>query len=286
MINIINSNNFDIVVGVSGYYSMLLSTIKDKLNCKVWGWQHNCYEAYFQTKNKYYWHQDKIFLKYLKCLDKYIVLTNSDKEKIKRAYNIDATVINNPRSFDSSLKTLLDNKSFISIGRMVPAKGYDLLFESFSYFCQKNNDWKLIIVGDGPEKGKIVKLIKYYNLEDRVILHGYTNNVQKYLLNSSVFVFPSRWEGFGLVVLEAFEMGLPVIAYDLDPIREIITPFKDGLIASKYDTRQFADKMIELISNTSKLKQYSKNAQAKSNCFSSSKIIEKWIKEMNNNIKR
>lgn len=272
----INNNKFDIVIGSSGYYSMLLAILKDKLNCKVYGWQHNCYEAYFKTKNKYYWHQDSIFGKYLKCLDKYIVLTNYDKKNMEKHFNIKCKVINNPRSFSSNNKTDLEQKKFLALGRLEEAKGYDLLLESFKIFAQENKDWNLDIVGDGSKREYIEQKIKEYNLEKRIKLHPFTKEVKNCMLKSSIFLFPSRWEGFGLVILEAFETGLPVIAYKLGPVEEIIEDKKNGFLIEKFDIKMYAKCMLDIVKNKDKLEQLSKNAIKRSEQYSIENIIQYW----------
>lgn len=281
IIELINRKKFDVVIGVAGEYSILLAILKEKLNCKVYGWQHNCYEAYFETPNRYYWHQKEVFKKRLKNLDKYIVLTNSDKNKMDKNFNINSIVLNNARTFVSNEKTKLNNKVFLTLGRLEEAKGYDLLLESFKIFAQKNKDWKLNIVGDGSKKEFIVNKIKEYNLEDRIILHPFTTNVKEYMINSSVFLFPSKWEGFGLVVVEAFECGLPVISYNLDPVVEIIDDNINGILVKKFDEKNFADSMLKIISNKKELRRMSIEATKKAEKYSIDNIIKQWIEKLN-----
>lgn len=100
-------------------------------------------------------------------------------------------------------------------------KGYDLLIQAFSIFAQKNKDWTLTIVGEGKEKNKILKLVKKLKLEDRVKIDKFTKNIKKYMLNSSIYLLTSRWEGMPMTVLEAYEMGLPVISFDIDAMKEL-----------------------------------------------------------------
>ena len=272
----INKNNFDIVIGSSGFFSVTLAILKEKLNCKVFGWQHNCYEAYFRTKNRYYWHQDVIFEKYLQKLDEYIVLTNYDKKNMKKYFSLESKVINNPRSFSSKEKTNLSNKTFLSLGRLEDAKGYDLLLESFKTFAEENEEWNLNIVGEGSKEEYIKSKLKEYNLQNRVTLYPFTNDVKKYLKEASIFLLPSKWEGFGLVILEAFEMGLPVIAYELGPVQEIIDDKQNGYLVEKFDTAKYAKCMLNIVENKDNLKKMSENAIKKSEKYSIENIVENW----------
>ncbi len=275
---IINENDFDIVIGSSGFFSAILAILKEKLNCKVYGWQHNCYEAYFKTKNRYYWHQDSVFEKYLNKLDKYIVLTNYDKNNMKKFFNIECQVINNPRSFTSEEKSKLENKTFLSLGRLEEAKGYDLLMESFKVFADKNKEWNLNIVGDGSKKEFLTQKIQEYSLQDRVTLYPFTKNVKEKMKEASVFLLPSRWEGFGLVILEAFEMGLPVIAYELGPVQEIIDNNKNGYLIEKFDVSKYANAMLDIANNKEKLLKFSSDAIIHSEKYSIENILKEWKK--------
>ena len=275
---IINENDFDIVIGSSGFFSATLAILKEKLNCKVYGWQHNCYEAYFKTKNRYYWHQDSVFEKYLNKLDKYIVLTNYDKNNMKKFFNIECQVINNPRSFTSEEKSKLENKTFLSLGRLEEAKGYDLLMESFKIFADKNKEWNLNIVGDGSKKEFLTQKILEYSLRDRVTLYPFTKNVKEKMKEASVFLLPSRWEGFGLVILEAFEMGLPVIAYELGPVQEIIDNNKNGYLIEKFDVNKYANAMLDIANNKDKLLKFSSDAIIHSEKYSIENILKEWKK--------
>lgn len=279
LVKLIN-NNYDIVIGVAGKYSLHLGFLKDQIssNVKLVGWQHNCFDAYFNTKEKYYWHQKSIFKKYLPKLDGYVVLTNFDKKNIDYNFNINSVVINNPLSFNSEKKSLLKEKVFLSLGRLEDAKGYDLLLESFRIYSKLESDWKLRIVGNGSKKDFIIKKIKEYQLEDRVELYPFTKDVISQMLNSSIFLFPSRWEGFGLVVTEAFECGLPVISYKLEPVCEIINDEENGLLIDKFNVDDFANQMYDLVNNIPKMQKLSKNAIKKAENYSSKKIIEVWKK--------
>lgn len=105
------------------------------------------------------------------------------------------------------------SKRFLMATRFVYAKGLDLMMESFEEFCKQDDEWQLDIIGAGDLWNQIVADAKKRGIEDRVNFVGYTNEPEKYYLNSSVFLLPSRWEGWPMVIMEAFEFGLPVIAF-------------------------------------------------------------------------
>lgn len=273
--NTIN-NSYDYVIGVGGTYTLLVASIKNMINCKVIGWQHSSYDAYFLTKDNCSWHQDILFEKYLNKLDKYIVLTNYDKEKMDKRFDINSIVINNPKSFESDIVSNLGNKKFIAMGRFVYVKAFEDLIEAFNLFSKKNNDWNLYIYGDGPYKDKYIELIEQYNLENRIFIENYTDDVKKVLLDSSIYLLSSRWEGFPMVVLEAMEMGLPVISYDISASKEIIIN-NSGILVRSRNIEEYADAMLNLANNPDLLKEMGKCAKINSENYSYEKIGNQWF---------
>jgi glycosyltransferase involved in cell wall biosynthesis len=101
-------------------------------------------------------------------------------------------------------------------------KGFDILIKAFALFARQNKEWRLNIVGDGPEKENLQKLINDNKLSDRVTIYSFTKDIQKFYSSASVFVLSSRWEGFPLVIMEALAHGLPIIASDIPVCREFL----------------------------------------------------------------
>lgn len=274
----LNKKQYDVIIGVEGLYSILLGSIKENLNSKVLGWQHNSYNAYLKNSNRYYWNLDILFNKYIYKLDKYVVLTNQDKIIYKNEKNIDCDVIYNPLSFESNEKSTCSKKNILFVGRLEEQqKGLDLLIQAFSKVCSKNKDWILKIVGDGSDKEKLEQLIEGLKLTERVKIEPPTNNIKEYYLDSSMFVSSSRWEGFGLVITEAMECGLPVVAFANSGPREIITKnYENGILVPCEDVDSLANAMLDLINNEEKRNKISKLAIERAKDFSLSKISEAW----------
>ena len=278
LIEYINSKEYDVVIGVAGELSLLLSIISNKIKSKTIGWQHNSYDAYFNNKGRYFWNQDELFKKYLKNLDEYIVLTNEDKKLISNNLNINAIRIYNPLSFKSEEKSPCKDKNILFMGRLQEQqKGLDLLIDLFKIVADKNKDWNLVIVGDGPDKEKIKERILKLNLEKRVSMKEFTNNVKEYYLKSSLFVSTSRWEGFGLVITEAMECGLPVVAFANSGPREIINNNgENGILVDCENIEMFAEKILYLINNPQILKKISENSIRRSKDFNIDNIVKEW----------
>ncbi|MFQ7001980.1 MAG: glycosyltransferase family 4 protein [Clostridium sp.] len=282
-IKFINSNNYDVVIGVTAYFSMALGIVADKVKSRTIGWQHNSYEAYLKSKGRYIWNEDVVFDKYIPKLYKYIVLNEHDSEMFKKERNIDTKVIYNPRSFKSDEKSNLDKKVFLAAGRFHYQKGFDLLIEAFSIFCKKNSDWNLVIVGDGEEKENIKELVAKYNIESRVSLDPFTNNIKEYFLNSSVLALSSRWEGMPMIVLEALEMGIPIVSFDITAIVPLVDNEKEGYIVKSYDVEGFANAMLKIVDSKEVLKKFSNNCIIKSKEFDMENIAKKWKEILDNN---
>ncbi|MBC2580561.1 glycosyltransferase family 4 protein [Clostridium sp. DJ247] len=274
----LNDKQYDIVIGVEGLFSILLGSIKENLNSKVLGWQHNSYDAYLRNTNRYFWNLDILFDKYITRLDKYIVLTDNDKITFKKEKNIECDVIYNPLSFESNEKSTCSKKNILFVGRLVEQqKGLDLLIQAFNKVCLKNKDWILKIVGDGSDKEKLEQLIEGLKLTERVKIEPPTNNIKEYYLDSSIFVSSSRWEGFGLVITEAMECGLPVVAFANSGPREIITKnYENGILVPCEDVDSLANAILDLINNEEKRKKISKLAIERAKDFSLSKISKTW----------
>ena len=277
LIKRINKENFDCIISLSTVYNTMLATISKKLNCKTIGWQHSSSDRYFDLEGTRHYNQDK-FSKYMfKKLDAYIVLTEFDKKWIKRRFNRDVIVINNPKSIISDVTSNLRKKKFLAVGRFDPVKNYLKLIDMFNKFHKVNKEWKLQIVGEGYLKEEYLKRIKEYNLEKYVEIVDYTNDISKYYLDSSVYLMSSLYEGWGMVMGEAIEFGLPIIAFNVASAKEMIKNKKNGFIVKKNNERKYVRYMLELASNKEELKEFSKNSKIISNNKSNDLIIDRWI---------
>ena len=246
--NSIQEGQFDIVIGVHSFLAIRLATIKKKLgNTKVIGWIHNSFEAllkegssYLGTELKYHYGRQ------LQKLDKVVVLYQQDAEMYQQAFGFMPSTIYNPLTLKSGPRSDGHQKKFLAVGRFSPMhKGFDLLIQAFSLFAQKNPDWKLDIVGDGPEKNQLEHLIVENGMNERIMLHPFTNDIQSYYSSASIYVLSSRWEGMPLVLVEAMSHGLPVIASDLPTCQEVLGDF--GLFFKNGDIHELAQRLEDAI---------------------------------------
>lgn len=168
-------------------------------------------------------------------------LKNKDKissEKISVIYN----GIDMSKFFVPDAKIFQANEIvFGSVGRLVPIKGHDRLIKAVKYL--KRDNWRLEILGDGPEKENLNNLIKQLNLEDKISLLGQITDVREYLHDFDVFVLPSLTEGLSLAVIEAAAAGKFIIASEVGGVPEIISHEQTGLLYSPNNIGELAEKI-------------------------------------------
>lgn len=271
----LNEQNYDVIIATASG-ALKLAMISDRLNAKTVGWQHNCYDGYINVPDVVFWHMEELLKKYLPKLDKYIVLSEYDKIAYMEKLGIETEVKINPRSFTTKEKCDPSSKRFLVCTRFVHAKGLDLLMKSFKQFCETDKEWVLDIVGDGPLFMKIVKMAKNLGILERVNFYGYSKNVNKYYQQSSLFLLPSRWEGWPMVIMEAFEYGLPVIAYHMGSMDLMIDDGKTGLLPKAFLPDRYAAAMTKLAHDDELRKQMSENALKKSDDFDIRYAVADW----------
>lgn len=110
-----------------------------------------------------------------------------------------------------------DKKTFIHVGRFHPAKNHPFLLNVFAEIHKVDSNTVLLLAGDGELRAEIEKQITFLNLQNDVILLGSRSDVPKLLQVADCFLFPSVWEGFGMVAIEAQAAGLPCICSEAIP---------------------------------------------------------------------
>jgi glycosyltransferase involved in cell wall biosynthesis len=136
---------------------------------------------------------------------------------------------------------------WISIGRLIPQKGYDILLQAFYELKKINSNILLRIIGEGPQRNELVVLIKELNLENEVILEGNKPLGWKHLYESNAFVLPSVSEGFSGALVEALMTGIPIVASDIPMNIEAVSPGKDAYFFRSKDSQHLYEKMLALM---------------------------------------
>jgi len=136
----------------------------------------------------------------------------------------------------------------IAVGRLHPQKGFDRLINAFGKAADRISGWRLVILGEGPERQYLESLVKRLNLDSLVTLPGAAGNIADWYKAAELFVLGSHFEGFPNVLIEAMAHGLPVISVDCDTgPRDIIRNGKDGLLVPQDDEEALVKALVRLM---------------------------------------
>jgi glycosyltransferase involved in cell wall biosynthesis len=146
------------------------------------------------------------------------------------------------------------------VGALVKTKNVDKLIRVFNY-VQKRIDASLVIVGEGPEKSNLMKIVKELNLTNKVFFEGFVKDedLPYYYSSCDIFASCSIIEGFGLIFLEAMASGKPVVAFNIASIPEVVRD--GGIIVKNFDLKEMAEKIIEILSKKEVYEEYSRKAR-------------------------
>lgn len=214
-------------------------------------------------------------LRHLKQLDKMVVLTDNalnDWPEIKKIVKIPDAI-----PFKIEGKSDLNSKRIISIGRYAYDKGNDLLLKTWSLIEKEVPSWSLDIYGNGDKEPYYRQMNEMGIDKKRCHLYGATTDVKREYLSSSIFLLPSRFEGFGLVIIESMACGLPVISFDCENgPRSIITDGIDGFLIPQFDINKFAETILLLIKDEELRKKMGNNAQKVVSKYDIDRIGHQW----------
>lgn len=214
-----------------------------------------------------YWMHSLI--KQLKRLDCFIVLSQEDKENWKEISNV--IVIPNPLPpITVSQTSTTENKKVIAVGRYVYQKGFDLLVDAWDTVAEKHPDWHLYIYGRGDKSN--YKSVSNCHFEDAI------ENINDKYAESSIFVLSSRFEGFGMVIIEAMRCGVPAISFacPCGP-KDIIAEGKDGFLVENGNIQQLAERICYLIEHDEERKKMGKNAIETAKKYDINEIGKQWV---------
>lgn len=273
---LLKKNQYDVIIASDGWQCMIINDAfrrqKSAKRTKIIGWMHNDYDVYF---NNYYKHFKETLEDSLNSFNYIVTLTNKSQKEY-RIHNKNTICIYNPLTLEKIKYTNLENKEIIFVARLVKEqKGLDLLIEIANKI--KSTDWKIRIVGEGRDSDWLKSAIEENLLQNMIILHGpVTNDIQHIYSNASIFISTSRWEGFGLVIIEAMACGLPVVAFENSGPNEILNYGEYGFLIPQYDTYTFANILLRLIENPKELEYYSQKSLERAKDFALHQITQQW----------
>ena len=190
-----------------------------------------------------------LFMRLVRRLHAIVCVSEGIKKKAKNRYpeadirliynSIDIEAVN-LKANESPPDTPFNEITFVNVGRLCAQKAQGRLIKAFALVVQKNPDAKLIIIGDGNKRDELNALTESLKLTQNVIFTGFIKNPLPYIKAAKAFVLSSDYEGFGVVLLEALSLGVPVISTDCySGPREIIAPGTFGQLISGIECCDF-----------------------------------------------
>lgn len=211
--------------------------------------------------------------KQIKRLKHFVVLTNEDAKEWRKDFS-NIAIITNPINHYPSQTSTCDTKKVIAVGRYTWQKGFDMLIEAWKQVDAKHPDWELHIYGPGDNSS-------YQKIAGHgVFCHEVVKDIYSKYIESSIFAFPSRYEGFALVFIEAMSCGLPAVSFDCPcGPRDVIT--NDGILITPNNIDDFANGICKLIEDETMRKEMGLNAHINMKRYTEDNIMQKWIELFN-----
>lgn len=170
------------------------------------------------------------------------------KKNIRLIYNAipDKTLKQSKEELQSELNIPTNSFCVLFVGRLEIAKSVDTLLYAVHVLKGRIPRLHIVIVGDGSMKDNLKRLSMELYISELVHFAGSTTQAEKYFSASDVFVLPSIFEGFGIVIIEAFRSSLPVVASDIEGPKELITHNVNGLLFKPQNHIMLADHILKL----------------------------------------
>lgn len=238
---------------------------RDSTNLRLPGWMQRIVARFWQGQ----------LLRKLRRLSRFVVLSHEDAEQWAPDLG-NVVVIHNPLSFPPGRQSDCTPKQVVAAGRYVPQKGFDVLIGAWRKVADRHPDWVLRIYGDGMRE-QLQAQIDSLGLTGSCILEHSTPDIAEKFCESSVFVLSSRYEGFGMVIIEAMACGVPPVSFacPCGP-RDIISDGEDGLLVPPGDTEKLAESICRLIEDESLRRTMGQQARKSVERFRIERIMAQW----------
>ena len=210
----------------------------------------------------------------LRKVDKFVVLSEEDKKNWTELNNV--VVIHNPIECIPEESSNCTAKKVIAAGRFVSQKGFDMLLDSWKIVSERHPDWTLSIYGNGS-KDSFKKQITHNGIGNSCFLYDAVLNINEKFIESSIFAFSSRFEGFGMVITEAMSCGIPPVAFacPCGP-KDIISDGVDGILVTPENIDELAEKICFLIENEDIRREMGRRARIRAEQFRIEVIAKEW----------
>lgn len=230
---------------------------------------------------------DSIHFKIMNKADALVSLTSADKTNWEKHVNLPIFVIPNLVTLypnDISCYSERSNR-IICVGRLTRQKGFDYLIKAWALIANRYPGWKIDIFGSGDLEDFLIQMINNYNLKESITINKPTSNIFEEYDRSSIYVLSSRYEGFGLVLLEAMSFGIPCISFNCPHgPSDIITNGEEGILVPVGDINKLAESIEWMITHKEERERMSQNSREKVKYYLAENIMPQWV-ELFNKIK-
>lgn len=209
-------------------------------------------------------------------LDDVVVLTEADRRTFQQRLGITPHVIPNQLPFLPAQPAPLTAKRLIAVGRYTPQKGLDRLIPALAPVLREFPDWTLDLYGQGEQEAELRHLILREGVNN-VRLCPPTRAIERAYFGASVFLMPSRFEPFGMVIIEAQACGLPVVAFDVPHGPRAILSGGGGVLIPDGDARAFAQAVRTLILDRESRQRMGAEARRNVERFGPAAVRQQWL---------
>ncbi|SDP57036.1 Glycosyltransferase involved in cell wall bisynthesis [Ralstonia sp. 25mfcol4.1] len=209
-----------------------------------------------------------------------VVLTERDRRRWLQTVRPRSTVtcIANPLPFPfPDMPSPRRNKTVLAMGRLVYAKGFDVLIRAWARIAPVVPDWSLVIHGDGEERQSLEALVDNLGLRNFVRMPGVCADASAAYTKASIFCLSSRYEGFGLVLIEAMAFGLPIVSTNCETgPRELLRSGDNALTVPVEDPEALGAALLEAIRGTSDMASLTAAGRRLASTFDAKLVVTAW----------
>lgn len=206
-----------------------------------------------------------------------IIFSRETRKQLPFLAQKKSLIIPNVSSESKYVKKDYTQKNIVMVGSLIDIKNHEFVIYNYKKIINKFPNWKLLIIGDGPLKSHLKKIIIEEGLTKNIFLLGNKKNIFNYYKKASIFLLSSVSEGMNLSLLEAIKYGMPIISSDCSiSHKKIINHNQNGYLFKLNSNNQIQKYLIKLMKNEKIRKKFGKESILLSKQFRNKNILNKW----------
>lgn len=232
---------------------------------------------YESHSSKPYTPYHKLFYPMEYMADALVCLTKGESENYRHAKRIEIipNFINKPKACVKDYAV----KRAVAVGRLEHVKGFDILINCWKAAVKTHPGWHLDIYGEGPLRDELQRQIDSFGLQETIKLRGTCADMADKYAQYSLHLMTSRYEGQGIVLIEAQAAGLPSVVFNYEyGASDIVTDGVNGFLVPQNDTKTFTDRLAQMMDSEAMRAQFGTKAKETAKAFFTENIMWKWQK--------